>query len=203
MSGMKMNFHKSEVILMGGEEGEHARVANIINCQEGAFPFKYLGFTIADRKLTITDLEPVVAKVGFYTEPWQGKFMSSTARLTLVDACLSSLPLHTMVLFLLPKGIHAGLDKHKGCFFWEEKGNKHKYHMVSRADICKPRNQIGLGVSSTRWLNTVLMAKCVSFLKKRRKASGLDCCALKIRVRWIFLAQIRLVGVSSGTPSTR
>ena len=87
MSGMKMNFHKSEVILMGGEEGEHARVANIINCQEGAFPFKYLGFTIADRKLTITDLEPVVAKVGFYTEPWQGKFMSSTARLTLVDAC--------------------------------------------------------------------------------------------------------------------
>ena len=64
MSGMKINFHKSEVIVMGGQEEEQARVANLLNCQEGAFPFTYLGFTIVDRRLSIADLEPVAAKVG-------------------------------------------------------------------------------------------------------------------------------------------
>jgi hypothetical protein len=43
--------------------------------------------------------------------------MSSAARLTLIDACLSNLPMHTMGLFLLADGTHAGFDKHRNRFF--------------------------------------------------------------------------------------
>jgi hypothetical protein len=76
---------------MGVEQHEQARMVNLLNCQQGAFPFKYMGFPISNKKLTIADLEPVVATVGIRVEPWQGKFLSSAARLTLTDACLSSL----------------------------------------------------------------------------------------------------------------
>ena len=139
MPGMKINFHKNGVFVMGGEEGGKARVANLLNCQEVSFPFTYLGFTIVDCKLTIADLELVVAKVGFRMEPWLGRFMSSPASLMLVDACLSNLPIYTMGLFLLQDGTHAGFDKHRGRFFWEGQGKKRKYHMVPWKDICKPR----------------------------------------------------------------
>jgi hypothetical protein len=64
LSGLKINYHKSEVIVMGVTPQERAKVACLLNCQEGKFPFKYLGFTMSDKKLTIVDLEPKVATVG-------------------------------------------------------------------------------------------------------------------------------------------
>jgi hypothetical protein len=71
---------------MGVAPEEQARVACLHNCQEGTFPFRYLGFPMSDKKLTIADLESLVAVVGKHTEPWQGPFMSSAARLVFKDA---------------------------------------------------------------------------------------------------------------------
>jgi hypothetical protein len=107
---------------------EQARVANLLNCQERAFPFRYLGFLLSDKKHNISDMEPVVATVGRRMEPWQGRFLSFAPKLILTDPCLSSMPLHTMSLFLLADGTHVGLDKHRSRFFWEGVGDKSKQH---------------------------------------------------------------------------
>jgi hypothetical protein len=56
---MKINFHKSEVIVTGVDEEEQTRVARLLNCNQGKFPFTYLGFTMSDHKLTIADNEPI------------------------------------------------------------------------------------------------------------------------------------------------
>jgi hypothetical protein len=53
--GLKINFLKSEVLVLGASPQEQARVANMFNCQLGAFPLAYLGFPMADRKLTMLD----------------------------------------------------------------------------------------------------------------------------------------------------
>jgi hypothetical protein len=63
-------------------------VANLLYCQEGAFPFRYLGFPMSDMKHTIAEIELVVAIIGTRVEPWQGRFMSSASRLILTDTCL-------------------------------------------------------------------------------------------------------------------
>jgi hypothetical protein len=131
LSGMKINFHKSEVIVMGVDVAEQARVARLLNCKQGKFPFTYLGFTMSDHKLTMADLEPLVASMGKHAAPWQGRFMSSAARLTMIDACLSNLPLHTMGLFLLADGTHVAMDRHRNRFFWEGQSAAKKFHMVS------------------------------------------------------------------------
>jgi hypothetical protein len=99
LSGLKINYQKSEVIVIGVAAQEQARVANLLNCHRGDLHFRYLGFPMSDKKHTISDMEPVVATVGCRVEPWQGRFLSSTARLILADSCLSSTPLHTMSLF--------------------------------------------------------------------------------------------------------
>jgi hypothetical protein len=94
---------------------------------KGSSPSTYLGFTMSDHKLTIADNEPLVATVGKRPAPWQGRLMSSAACLTLIDACLTDLPMHIMGLFLLPDGTHVGFDEHQNRFFWEGQGNKRKY----------------------------------------------------------------------------
>jgi hypothetical protein len=161
LSGLKINYHKSEVIVMGVSGQEQSRVANLLNCKEGEFPFRYLGFPISDKKLTIVELEPIVATVGSRVDPWQGRFLSSAAHLILIDTCLSSMPLHSMSLFLLPDGTHAGFDKHRCMIFWEGTGEKRKQHWVNWHEVCQPKDQGGLGITNTRIMNIALLVKWI------------------------------------------
>jgi hypothetical protein len=117
LSGLKINFLKSEVIVVGASPSEQARVANALNCKEGAFPFTYLGFSMADRSLTMADWEGLIGTVGHQVDPWQGRFMSSAACLTLINACLTRLTIFSMGLLLLADGTHAGFDRHLARFF--------------------------------------------------------------------------------------
>jgi hypothetical protein len=43
LSGLKINYHKSEAILFGMEEEEQVRIANMLNCKVGSLPMRYLG----------------------------------------------------------------------------------------------------------------------------------------------------------------
>jgi hypothetical protein len=64
LSGLKINFLKSEVIVMGAPPSEQARVSQALNCKEGKFPFTYLGFLMSDRTLTMADWEDLIGTVG-------------------------------------------------------------------------------------------------------------------------------------------
>jgi hypothetical protein len=90
-----------------------------------------------------------------------GKFMSSAARLTLINACLSSLPMHAMSVCLLGKGIHKRFDKHRSRFYWNANGSRNKYHWVRWSAMCKPKILGGLGIIDTNLMNTCLMARWV------------------------------------------
>jgi hypothetical protein len=66
-----------------------------------------------------------------------------------------------MSLFLLADGTHVGFDKHRARFFWEGVGDKKKYHWVNWAEVCKPKEQGGLGVMNTKLMNISLMVKWI------------------------------------------
>jgi hypothetical protein len=161
LSGLKINYLKSEVIVMGTPPVEQARVAQALNCKEGKFPFTYLGFPLSDSTLKMADSEGLIGTVGHRVDPWQGRFMSSAARLTLINSSLSSLTTFMMGLFLLAEGTHAGFDKHLARFFWEGIGDKRKFHWVNWPAVCRPKDQGGLGVINSRYMNIALMSKWI------------------------------------------
>jgi hypothetical protein len=43
MSGLKINFDKSEIIVINSDEGRVIEIAELLNRQIGNFPIKYLG----------------------------------------------------------------------------------------------------------------------------------------------------------------
>jgi hypothetical protein len=55
MSGLKINFLKSEILLIGGDNELTSTYADIFNCQVGCFPVKYLGVPISASKLRVKD----------------------------------------------------------------------------------------------------------------------------------------------------
>jgi hypothetical protein len=89
--------------------------------------------------------------------------MSSAARLVFTDAFLSSIPLHTMGMFLAD-GTHVEFDKHRCRFFWEGTGDKRKYHWVNWHEVCQPKYQGGLGNMNTKQMNIVMMVKWIWWL---------------------------------------
>jgi hypothetical protein len=56
MSGLKINYQKSEVMGIGVSEEECAEVDALLNCKRGCMPMKYLGILVSDRMLYATNL---------------------------------------------------------------------------------------------------------------------------------------------------
>jgi hypothetical protein len=144
MSGLKINYHKSEVIVMGRSPVRQQRVADQLNSKLGEFPFIYLGLPISDRSLTMEQWLFLVRKLAARVEPWWGKFMSSGGQLVLSNSCLSSLPQFAMGLFLLQDRIHAKFDTHRARFYWEGTGPRRRYHLVNWPVVCRPKECGGL-----------------------------------------------------------
>ena len=44
MSGLKINFTKSEVFMINRDDDLHIQYADLFSCQTGSFPIKYLGY---------------------------------------------------------------------------------------------------------------------------------------------------------------
>jgi hypothetical protein len=161
MSGLKINFAKSEVVVTGVTDWERPRVADALNCKLGSLPFTYLGLPVSDRPLSVADWNFLTEKVGHRVEPWQGLFLASAGRLELTNSCLSSLPLFAMGLYLLHDATHGVMNRHRSRFFWEGVGTKRKYHMVDWATVCKPKAFGGLGILNTKSMNIALMIKWI------------------------------------------
>ncbi|WVZ54036.1 hypothetical protein U9M48_004904 [Paspalum notatum var. saurae] len=63
MSGMRINYNKSEVYTLGVSVQEGQAIADKLNCKLGKFPMKYLGVPISDRRSTMEQMIGVVEKV--------------------------------------------------------------------------------------------------------------------------------------------
>ena len=63
MSGMKINYDKSDLLTVGLDEDRTNDFAKLFCCKKCDFPIKYLGVSLHYTKLTRTDLQPVVDKI--------------------------------------------------------------------------------------------------------------------------------------------
>jgi hypothetical protein len=55
LSGLKINFDKSEILLVGGDDNKAIAYADLFNCEIGMFPLKYLGVPISSGRLHVVD----------------------------------------------------------------------------------------------------------------------------------------------------
>lgn len=55
MSGLKINFGKSEIFMINDHDNAALSYAEIFNCQIGYFPIKYLGVPVSPSRLHVID----------------------------------------------------------------------------------------------------------------------------------------------------
>ena len=140
LSGLKINYHKSDVFGFGMDQGEKECLANMLNCKLGAWPLKYLGIPIAESRLGSSAFNHIKQKMVKKIDPWKGKHLSAGGKLVLTNSCLSSLPIYTMNFYLLPKGFHHEMDSVRGNFFWQGAQDVFKYHMAGWTTLSRPKD---------------------------------------------------------------
>ena len=63
MSGLKINFSKSEIVTIHGDDALDIQFAELFNCQIGKLPIRYLGVPIIPSKLHNCDWTHFVKKM--------------------------------------------------------------------------------------------------------------------------------------------
>jgi hypothetical protein len=136
ISGLKINYHKSEAYLFGWEEEDKRRIVNMLNYELGELPMRYLGIPVSDSKLGKGAFRVMPEKMSKRILPWKSKHMSSGARMILSNSSLTNLLTFTMGFYLLPFGTHREMDNIRAKFFWKGVEDNFKYHMMKWDAVC-------------------------------------------------------------------
>lgn len=118
LSGLKVNFEKSSVFGINIEEGNLREIYDILGCRVGDGAIPYLGLSIGGRLNGVDGWTKVIDKLKKKLRGWNAKSMSLGGRATLVQACLSSIPLYWMSFSPLPKAVERKIRSLQRNFLW-------------------------------------------------------------------------------------
>jgi hypothetical protein len=63
MSGLKINFEKSEIMMVLDDPDKLQDYVDLFNCQKGKWHIKYLGTPVCARRLSVAELQFIEDKV--------------------------------------------------------------------------------------------------------------------------------------------
>ena len=159
LSGLKINFHKSEIFCFGKAKDHEEFYSQLFGCVIGKYPFRYLGLPMNTRKLNNKDWKVIEERIEKRLSGWKEKMLSVGGRMVLINSVLSSLPMFMMSFFELPKGVLEKIDCFRSRFYWQNDQHKRKYRLVKWEILCQPKDQGGLGIQNLDIQNKCLLSK--------------------------------------------
>ncbi|KAL2228622.1 UNVERIFIED_CONTAM: hypothetical protein Sindi_1841900 [Sesamum indicum] len=75
-SGLRLNEHKSHLIISRSAQGLREEMMTVLGFQEGVLPMKYLGLPLLSSRLTISDCRPLLLKIDKRIASWEGISLS-------------------------------------------------------------------------------------------------------------------------------
>ncbi|WCJ39636.1 RNA binding RNA-directed DNA polymerase [Euphorbia peplus] len=159
-SGQKVNHSKSKVFFSPHISDIMSRgICDILGVERTHDLGVYLGMPLMHGRVNAETFSHVVDKVCSRITGWKVKNLSFVGRLMLIKSVTSSILTYSMQTVLLPSSICSKLDACNQNFLWGSEPNARKIHLVNWNEVCKPKNEGGLGIRDTRTFNLAMLAK--------------------------------------------
>ena len=110
MSGLKVNFFKSQLVGVNVSASWLAEAAVVLNCKVGSMPFVYLGMPIGGSACRLIFWEPLFNRIKSRLSLWNSKYLSFGRRLVLLKYVLSSLPIYALSFFKARSDILSSIE---------------------------------------------------------------------------------------------
>jgi hypothetical protein len=159
LSGLKINFHKSEMFFYGEAKEMENHYTNLFGCGLGQYSFRYLGIPMHHKKISNANWKVIEEKFEKKLSCWKEKLLSYGARLVLINSVLSILALFMLSFYEVPKEVLHKLDFYRSRFFWQGDDHKKKYRLTKWGVIYRLKDQGGLGVLNLEIQNRCLLSK--------------------------------------------
>ncbi|XP_061342523.1 uncharacterized protein LOC133288720 [Gastrolobium bilobum] len=120
---------------------------------------KYLGVNLNHRRVSKNSLNYVVERVHNRLSSWSQASLSLAGRITLAKAVLEALPAYIMQTTDVPISICKEVEKLTRGFIWGSSPNNRKVHLVNWENVCRMKEDGGLGLRNQRLINKAYAMK--------------------------------------------
>ena len=114
--------------------------------QYRGLPFVYLGCKLVKGKRRMEHFQPLIDRIQAKLAGWKNRLLSPGGRLILIKHVLSSIPIYTLAVSELPRGVIKRIEKLMSTFLWGEVEGRDKRHWRKWQALCKPTQENGLGL---------------------------------------------------------
>lgn len=113
------------------------------------------------KNMTVTDFLPLIEKIRKRISTWTGRFLSYAGRLQLINSVIMSLTNFWMAAFRLPSGCIKEIERMCSAFLWSGLELNGKKAKVAWSDVCRLKEEGGLGIRPLREVNVVSCLKLI------------------------------------------
>jgi hypothetical protein len=158
-SGLKVNFWKSCLMGVNVPPLFLDTACNFLNCKRGAIPFSYLGLPVGANPRRCATWDPLIEHLRRRLRSWGNKHVSLGGRIVLINSVLNAIPIFYLSFMKIPATVLKKIVRIQREFLWGGLRGGGKVCWVSWKEVCKPRNQGGLGVRDVGKVNLSLLIK--------------------------------------------
>ncbi|KAL2226376.1 UNVERIFIED_CONTAM: hypothetical protein Sindi_1996300 [Sesamum indicum] len=113
---------------------------------------------IISRSAQALHCRPLLLKIDKRIAGWEGTTLSYAGRVQIIKSVLTAMSVYWASAFILPKKVINEIEKWLRAFLWKGMTNS-GYAKVAWKDICRPKEEGGLGFKDISTLNRALMTK--------------------------------------------
>ena len=158
ITGLKINLDKSSILSVGDVVNLDVLTSKL-GCKIGVLPSTCLGLPLGTRRNSLQVWDGVEERVRKKLALWKRHYISKGGGVALSKSTLSNLPIYTLSLFRIPKGVKSRLEKTQWDFLWGGGNLDTKIHLVNWETVCTSKKGGGLGIRSLLNLNKSLLGK--------------------------------------------
>lgn len=182
MSGLSISLEKSTLYLAGVKEVDSVAILEQFPFEAGALPVRYLGLPLLTKKMNAKDYSPLISRIRNRISTWTARHLTFAGRLQLIGSVLYSIINFWMSAYRLPNSCIHEINSICAAFLWSGPVLSPHKAKVSWADVCKPKEEGGLGLRNLLEANTVSCLKLIWRLMAVRSS---------LWVQWIWRYLIR------------